>query len=60
MPTACRIQAMADVLHSEAGVVDRAGDCHIGIFKAMVGSPTANGSTCNVNRGWTWRALRNW
>jgi hypothetical protein len=40
--------------------VDRAGDCHIGIFKGMVGDATANGSTCNVNRGWTWRALRNW
>ena len=24
MPTACRIQGMADVLHSEAGVVNRA------------------------------------
>jgi len=43
--------------------IDLAGDCHIGIFKAVVSdapdAATANGVWCNSNRGSTWRTSRN-
>jgi hypothetical protein len=41
--------------------IDLASDCHIGIFKAIVGDAgTANGVRCNAQRAATWTASRNW